>query len=226
MTRFSQPSRGSRGAVAEGRLVVLPGGGHRDDPVARSQIAVGLLLAAMTMVFAALVSAYLVRMDLSDWRAAPLPPVLWVNTALLVAASAALEAALRPARAGDTRRLSTLLWVAGLATAAFIVGQLAAWFQMRAMGYGVAATPGASFFYLLTLVHGVHVLGGLVPWVRLLARLRSGREPEEPGGRARARDRDGDDGPAGVVPALRLCAVYWHFLLGVWIVLYLLMLLT
>lgn len=221
MTGFERPAPEAAGY---GRLVVhRGGGGPTDEEVSRSRVALWLLLAAMAMIFASLVSAYLVRMDLGDWQTAPLPRIMWANTALLVGASAALQMALRPAETGEARRLARLLWVAGLCTTAFIAGQLAAWQQLLAMGYGVAANPGSSFFYLFTMIHGLHVVGGLVPWIRLLVRLRGGSGAP---GAGPAAERDADPGPAAIAPALRLCAVYWHFLLGVWVLLFALMLLT
>jgi|SRR5690606_17610350 len=228
MNRPGPTSQGIQGAAAYGRLVVHPGGGRQeDDPAARSRVALALLLAAMTMIFASIISAYLVRMDLSDWQAAPLPQVLWINTALLIGASIALQAALGPAQAGDAGRLGRRLWVAGLCTAAFIAGQIAAWQQLRAMGYGVAATPGSSFFYLFTAIHGLHVLGGLVPWVRLLLRLRAvGAAGPQVTVRAGGDAAGTGEAAAALTSALRLCAVYWHFLLGVWVLMLALMLLS
>ena len=61
------------------------------------------------------------------------------------------------------------------------------------------------FFYLLTAVHGLHVLGGLVAWGRSTRRAWKGRDLE----RLRL--------------SVELCAIYWHFLLGVWIVLFVLL---
>jgi cytochrome c oxidase subunit 3 len=62
--------------------------------------------------------------------------------------------------------------------------------------------PAASFFYLLTAMHGLHVIGGLVGWtVTARGALRGG-------------------GTARVAELIALCARYWHFLLAVWIVLF------
>jgi cytochrome c oxidase subunit III len=69
-------------------------------------------------------------------------------------------------------------------------------------GYFVSASAATAFFYLLTAVHGLHVLGGLVAWARASARAWRGTDP--------ARTR----------LAVELCATYWHFLLAVWVVLY------
>lgn len=212
--------RSAQDSMAYGHLVVHRGGrDHRDDPGIRSRLMVWLLLLAVTMLFASLVSAYLVRMDLAGWQASPLPPLLWATTAVLAGASAALQAALRPAERHDLAGLRRLLGVAGALTLLFIVGQLAAWRQMLALGYGVATNPFSSFFYLFTLIHGLHVLGGLVPWLRLIGRVRALQAAR----RAPAAGKARTGGPADVAPALRLCALYWHFLLAVWIVLFALM---
>ncbi|WP_355662197.1 cytochrome c oxidase subunit 3 [Halomonas salifodinae] len=171
-----------------------------------ARVGLGVILAVATSLFALTVSAYLMRLELgSDWRPLAMPGVLWVNTLLLVAASLALQRAWRAARDGRARALRTgLAWGGGLSLA-FLVGQGLAWWQLTSAGATLQANPAGSFFYLLTLLHGLHLLGGLVAWWRAWRRL--GR---------------GGDIAAGV----ELCALYWHYLLVIWGVLFALLLLT
>ena len=84
-----------------------------------------------------------------------------------------------------------------------------AWRQLQAAGYYAAGNPANAFFYLLTGLHGLHLLGGLVVWGRTL-----------PGCRAGARR------PARLRLSVELCTVYWHYLLVVWLVLFGLLLIT
>lgn len=171
-----------------------------------ARVGLGVILAVATSLFALTVSAYLMRLELGgDWRPLAMPGVLWGNTLLLVAASLALQRAWRAARGGQSKALRAgLAWGGGLSLA-FLVGQGLAWWQLTAAGATLQANPAGSFFYLLTLLHALHLLGGLVAWWRAWRRLGQGQ---------------------AVTAAVELCALYWHYLLVVWGVLFTLLLLT
>jgi cytochrome c oxidase subunit 3 len=125
-----------------------------------------------------------------------------LNTAILVLASLAMEWAVHAARRADFDAVRKGLLGAGVLTAAFIAGQLVVWKQFNDAGYFLATSAATAFFYLLTGVHGLHVLGGLVAWVRTSARVRR------------------RDDPARIRLGVELVAIYWHFLLVVWVVLF------
>lgn len=170
-------------------------------PVAR--LALWLFLAVATMLFAMLLSAYLVRMGLAEEHTLPKPALLWLNTLSLALGSLALEWARRAVFLGDGARLR-YLWLAGGAFAIlFLVGQLFAWGALAQSGYFLATNPASSFFYLLTALHGLHLLGGLIAWARVLFRFHPHPAPLP------SRER---------VLNVELCALYWHFLLVIWIV--------
>ncbi|TIP83984.1 MAG: cytochrome-c oxidase, partial [Mesorhizobium sp.] len=167
-----------------------------------AKIGLGVFLAVVGCLFALFTSAYFMRMALSDWQALPLPRVLWFNTGVLVLSSIALQCASVAARRGqiDTVRLG--LVTAGLTALAFLVGQLVAWRELTADGYLLTANPANSFFYLITGMHGLHILGGLVGLGRTTAGAWNGTRPE----RLRL--------------SVELCAMYWHFLLFVWLAIF------
>jgi len=172
-----------------------------------SKLALGVLLAVITSLFALFISAYSIRMELADWRPLPEPGLLWVNTAILFVGSVGLQWAWRAAARENRRSLKHGLALGGLCAAAFMVGQLAAWRELTASGYLVAGNPANSFFYVLTGMHALHLLGGLAALARTVGHLQSG---------ALSKARTG----------VELCAVYWHFLFVVWLVLFGLMLST
>ena len=124
---------------------------------------------------------------------------------LLVLSSVALQCALVAARRGqlDTVRLG--LAAAGLTAIGFLIGQLMAWRALSADGYLLSGNPANSFFYLITGMHGLHILGGLVGLARTSVKAWNGAPME--------RVRLGVD----------LCAMYWHFLLLVWLGLFVLL---
>ena len=144
----------------------------------RTGIWVGL--AAITMSFAAFTSALLVRQTTgADWHHLTVPPIVFANTIVLLASSVTLEIARRRvaayARNQGVDRLVPLRWLAATLALGilFVVGQYAAWTKLRAEGLYLASNPNSSFFYVLTAVHALHVLGGLGGLLRVFAKLRS-----------------------------------------------------
>jgi cytochrome c oxidase subunit 3 len=171
-------------------------------------VALTVFLAVATSVFALFVSAYTIRMEEPDWRPVSEPALLWANTVILVLASVAYHWTRNAAVDGIDERLKPGLIVSGALTIAFLVGQLVAWVQLNAAGVYVDRNVANAFFYLLTAVHGLHMLGGLWVWARSTTRVWSGADSDS------------------VRLSIELCTVYWHFLLLVWIVLFGLLLST
>ncbi len=169
-----------------------------------SNKAVGLttFLAVVTAIFALFLSAYTLRMQQPDWRPLTDPGILWFNTAILILASIAYHWTRNAAVNGKTAKLKPGLLIAGALTFTFLGGQLLAWQQLNASGLYVYTNPANAFFYLLTAVHGVHLLGGLWVWARSTTKVWTGAEADS------------------VRLSIELCTVYWHFLLLVWIVMF------
>ena len=171
---------------------------------------IGLLsfIAVVTSLFALFLSAYMMRMKLGDWRPLPEPDLLWANTAILVLASFAFQLTRNAAVKGQLAAVKTWLLVGGVCTALFLIGQLVAWRQLGASGYLITGNPANAFFYLLTALHGLHLLGGMWVWGRTTTRVLTGADVES------------------VRLSVELCNVYWHYLLLVWIGLFGLLLST
>jgi cytochrome c oxidase subunit 3 len=164
-----------------------------------------VFLGVATSLFVLFVSAYAMRLDLADWTPLPRPRLLMLNTALLVGASLAMHWTVQAARRADNAGVRRGLWVSGALTFGFLAGQLAVWKQLDGAGFFLSTSAATAFFYLLTAAHGLHVLGGLVAWVRAVARAWRGSDP------------------AAARLGVELCATYWHYLLAVWVVLYVLL---
>lgn len=171
-------------------------------------IALSTFLAVATSVFALFISAYTLRMEEPDWRPLTDPVILWYNTGILVLASIAYHWTRNAAVNGVAERLKPGLMLSGALTFAFLIGQLIAWQQINDAGYYVTGNPSYAFFYLLTAVHALHMLGGLWVWGRSTYKVWTGAEADS------------------VRLAIELCTVYWHFLLLVWVVLFGLLLST
>ena len=171
---------------------------------------IGLLsfIAVVTSLFALFLSAYMMRMRLGDWRPLEEPDLLWLNTAVLVLASVAFQLTRGAARRGQPVTVKVGLLVGGACTTLFLFGQLMAWQQLHANGFFMTGNPANSFFYLLTALHGLHLLGGMWVWGRTTMRMLNGADAES------------------VRLSVELCTVYWHYLLLVWIGLFALLLST
>ncbi|WP_316156668.1 bb3-type cytochrome oxidase subunit III [Cupriavidus sp. BIC8F] len=171
---------------------------HRPRGRAPASIGLWVFMGVVTSLFALFLTAYALRMDSPDWHRIGLPWQVWLSTALLGAGSVAMAVASRAARSGDMAAARRALRLGGLGAAGFVASQLWAWQALGAMQVMPAGNPAGSFFYLLTAMHGLHVLGGLAGWGFAMSSRGSGE---------------------AAVLRMRLCARYWHFLLAVWVVL-------
>jgi len=180
----------------------------RSLPMPNARIGLFVFLAVVTSLFALFISAYTMRMELGDWRPLPDPSLLWLNTGLLIFSSIALQWAYIATGKGQVNTVRNALLVGGFFAFAFMLGQLLAWQQLVEAGYYAHTNPANAFFYLITGTHALHLLGGLVAWARTTIKLSSGSEI------------------ASIRTSVELCAVYWHFLLAIWVILFGLMLST
>jgi cytochrome c oxidase subunit III len=180
-----------------------PGGPRLDN----TRLAMIFFLAGESMFFAGLISSYLVlRLGAALWPP-PLQPrlpvlVTGVNTLVLLASSLAIVAAMRAVRRGDGKALVERLGVAAALGLLFLAVQGYEW--ARLLEYGLTLSSGAygATFYTLIGVHGVHVLGALVWLAITLIRAARGRFSD------------------GRLASLRACTTYWHYVVGLWPILY------
>jgi len=196
---LSQQRLASKPWLEEGVLVDFRGDNASSLPPAK--IGLGVFLAVVGSLFALFISAYSMRMGMVDWRALPVPKLLWFNTGVLITSSIALQWAYMAARRNDMDSVIIGLLAGAASAVIFLVGQLLAWQQLKVAGYFVASNPANSFFYLITAVHGLHLMGGLVALGRTTAKVWRGAKMIQ------------------VRLSVELCAIYWHFLLLVWLVL-------
>jgi len=170
------------------------------------QLGMWFALVGIVMLFAGFTSAMVVRRGMSfDWVSIAIPRLLWVNTGILLISSLTLEFSRRALR--EHAVVNFLRWLAAtvLLGVAFLAGQLVVWRELAARGVYLATNPSSSFFYVLTAAHGLHLLGGILAlgYVALHA-VRMARGRERP-------------------TALDVTAIYWHFMDGLWIYLFILL---
>ncbi|HKV27486.1 MAG TPA: heme-copper oxidase subunit III [Candidatus Acidoferrales bacterium] len=190
----------------------LPAGGDDDSPSGRSGMpqrvyvtGITIGMAAILMFFMAFVSAFIVRKGLgSDWRAFPLPRILWLDTLILLASSLTIVRARRFFARGNRESFRHWWAVTTILGLLFLAGQLIAWRQMVISGFYLATNASSSFFYVLTAAHGLHLLGGIVALLYI--------------GRGKLRRLT-------FATATEVASLYWHFMDGLWVFLFLLLLL-
>ena len=174
-----------------------------------SRLGIWVALAPIVMLFISFTSAMVVRRGLSDdWVPTELPNILWINTLVILLSSVTLVFAKRALMKNAVAEYRCLLGLTTLLGIAFFAGQFVAWWQLASAGVYVYTNPSSSFFYVLTVAHGVHLLGGVAALVYL--NLKVWRR-------------------AAVLPvsssrtAFSVTAVYWHFMDVLWVYLFLLL---
>lgn len=188
------------------------GGRHRAFPDSSPQqyrIGMWLALSAILMMFAALSSAYVFRSTRvqQNWQAFSVPAMIWVSTALILSSSATFEIARRALKRGAAAVYRRWLIASLVLGFGFLVAQLLAWRGLVGQGIYLATNPHSSFFYLLTGLHALHLVGGIagLSYLMLHAR-REAAAANIATGKERAR-----------VDAIGL---YWHFMDGLWVYLF------
>jgi cytochrome c oxidase subunit III len=167
-----------------------------------------VIMASITMSFAAFTSALVVRQGTAPLQHIALPPVLYLNTLVIIASSVTLEIARRRIaafmggkkdQAANPGRWLYLTLALGLL---FVGGQTFAWVRLRAQGFGLAANISYSFFYVLTVMHALHLLGGLGGMARVVGKVRNATLRRS---------------------TLDATSRYWHFMGVLWVYLLLLL---
>jgi cytochrome c oxidase subunit 3 len=163
-----------------------------------------IALAGILMFFMAFVSAYIVRKDMpnSAWIPLQVPRILWLNTLVLIASSLTLGRAHNRFTAKDEESFRHWWATTTFLGILFVAGQIIAWRALAAQGIFLATNPSSSFFYVFTGAHGLHLLGGIL--ALLYVQFRATRKV------ARG-------------TAIEVVSMYWHFMDGLWVFLFLLL---
>lgn len=167
-----------------------------------ARIGVWLLVGAVAILFGAFSIAYLSRRHSADWSVGPIPLMLWINTAVLLMSSVAMEWTRASARWDSIEEVKTALGATTALGIAFLVGQVVAWRQLVTAGIYMTTNPHSAFFYLFTGTHALHLVGGVGGLTYALWKVRQSADAE-----AAAR-------LVGPV------ATYWHFVDALWIYLF------
>lgn len=180
------------------------------DPLGPATVAVRFVLAIVGVLFFLFIITFLARSQYPDFQAlagAPWQPFtdpsrLWFNTVVLACASLAMHGGLLAARRDQVNVAVVGLSAAVFFTIGFLLAQYNLWQHLQGLGFYASSNPANSYFYLLTAVHGLHLVGGLIVLSHVVFKIWY------------------DDGTASLAGPLKLCTTYWHFLFAVWLVLF------
>lgn len=180
------------------------------DPLAAPRTALRFIMGIISVLFFLFIITFLSRSQYPDfqalagqpWQPFTDPSRLWLNTAILMLSSLAMQWGLWSARRSQVNQAVAGISAAVFFAVAFLVAQLELWRHLQTMGYYVNTNPANSYFYLLTAVHGLHILGGLMVLANVVFRVWY------------------DGAMARLSGPLTLCTHYWHFLLGIWLLLF------
>jgi cytochrome c oxidase subunit 3 len=186
-----------------------------DNPFERlsaARLGMKLFLVSLAVLFAASILGYLVlRLQAGRWLPADMPPLpraLWLSTIVLLASRGSMHLALLSIRANQQLQFRLSMLLTTMLGVLFLLVQLYCWMQMIRAHRAVAASLSdfprymVASFYVLTAIHALHVIGGIIPLAIVT-------------GRAFARKYS-----PGYHAAVVFCSMYWHFLGVVWLVLF------
>jgi cytochrome c oxidase subunit III len=172
------------------------------------KFALWLFIVSIVMIFAAMTSAYIVRQAEGNWLDFNMPPMLWYTSGIILASSVSMHVAYRAARKDNLGLLRGAMVLTVILGVAFLVGQFLSWGELVNMGVYFVGNPAGSFMYVFTGLHALHLLSGVV--FLIITAVNAFRY------KVHAKSMD----------QMEMCATYWHFLDGLWIYLFLFLMLN
>jgi cytochrome c oxidase subunit 3 len=167
-----------------------------------------LFLATVVMLFAALTSAYIVRQAEGNWVYFELPQVFYSTTIIILLSSVTMQWAYFAAKRNELKTVRWMVIATSILGVLFLFGQVVGWGQMADQGVHLVGNPSGSFVIVLTLVHGVHLISAVVFVFFVLASAINGKTG------------------SSNLAQIEMCATYWHFLGGLWLYLFVFLLLN
>ena len=175
----------------------------------KAKLGVRTVMVVSTVIFSLFVVSYSDRMLVHDWKSLSEPWLLWINTVILILTSFVFHKGKIYSDKNNFEKVKNSLLLVGFLTFAFITGQLLVWQHFVSIEQFASTNPANAFFYLFTALHGLHLLGGLFFWGKAIAKIFKE-----------------NFNVSKTKQTIELCAIYWHFLLIIWLILFGLMIAT
>jgi cytochrome c oxidase subunit III len=172
------------------------------------KFALWLFIASATMIFAALTSAYIVRQSDGNWLVFDLPNSFWITSAIILISSGTMHWAYLAAKRDDLETTKIAITITSVLGLAFLVGQFIAWGDLVKRNVYFVGNPSGSFVYVISGLHGLHIISGVIFLLIVLAATF----------RYRVHSKN--------LAQMEMCATYWHFLDALWLYLFVFLLLN
>lgn len=166
-----------------------------------------LFLASVMMMFMSITSAYIVRQAEGNWVYFDLPSLFYVTTIIIVVSSVTMQLAYFAVKKDNASAAKTMMLITTIFGVAFVVGQFMGWRQLVSNSVYLVGNPSGSFLYILTGLHGLHVISAVAFLLIMLSAIFNGKAH------------------SGNMTKMEMCTTYWHFLGGLWLYLFVFLLL-
>jgi cytochrome c oxidase subunit III len=166
------------------------------------KFAMWLFLASVGMLFAALTSAYIVRQAEGNWVYFDLPGIFYATTILILVSTISMQGAYMAAKRNRLGRVKVLVTITAIFGIAFLIGQFYGWKALIVNSIYLVGNPSGSFLYVLTGLHGLHLISAIVFLLIILSAAYKNRIN------------------SGNLAPMEMCTTYWHFLSGLWVYLF------
>lgn len=145
----------------EEKLVYTEGA---EQPIAMNpkKFALWLFIVSVVMIFAALTSAFIVRQAEGNWLEYELPQILWITSGIILVSSVSIHWAYTAAKKDRLKQLKLALVITSILGFAFLVGQWYSWEALVDRDVYFVGNPAGSFLYVLTGLHAVHLISGVI----------------------------------------------------------------
>ncbi len=171
------------------------------------KFAMWLFIGSVVMLFAALTSAYIVRQAEGNWLFFELPGLFTTSTIVILLSSAAMQWAYWSAKKDNLEMVKIMVTVTSILGLAFLVLQFEGWKELVANQVYLVGNPSGSFLYIITGLHGLHLISAIIFLLIVLVATY----------RYKVHSRN--------LTQMEMCTTYWHFLGGLWLYLFVFLLL-
>jgi cytochrome c oxidase subunit 3 len=166
------------------------------------KFALWLFLVTIFMIFAALSSAYIVRQADGNWLLFDLPNLFFITTMVILVSSGTMHWAYLSVKKDNLETAKLAIGITTVLGIGFLIGQILAWGEMVKGNIHLVGNPSGSFVYVISGLHGLHIVGGLVFLLIVLVSLFQ----------LKIHSKN--------LLRIEMCATYWHFLGGLWLYLF------
>lgn len=172
------------------------------------KFALWLFIVSVVMIFAGMTSAYIVRQSEGNWLEFDLPNVFWYTSGIIALSSLSIHWSYLAAKKDDFNSLKLGLIITTLLGISFLIGQWYSWVALVEQDVYFVGNPAGSFMYVFTGLHAFHLISGVIFLIIvLISSLRNRIHSQN-------------------LPQLEMCVTYWHFLGGLWLYLFMFLLLN